>query len=85
MRISVKKNFNENSLKKKLSYDDLNNYNAAFSNLRTSGIIVMYRPGNFGLSKQGRKIADEIVNEKRKKYYDGLRILMIQIINQANI
>ena len=79
MRISVKKNFNENSLKKKLSNEDLKNYNDAFSNLCTSGIIVLYRPGNYGVSKQGRRIADEIVKEKRKKNYDGLRILMLQV------
>lgn len=44
MHISVKKNFNENTLKKKLSNNDLKNYNKSFSNLKNSGIIVMYRP-----------------------------------------
>ena len=43
MRISVKKNFDEHSLKKKLSNEDLKNYNKVFSNLCNSGIIVMYR------------------------------------------
>ena len=75
----VKKNFNEHSLKKKLSENDLKNYNKAFSNLCNSGIIVMYRQENFGVSKQGRKIADEIVEQKRLSIYDGLRILMLQI------
>lgn len=79
MRISVKKNFNEHSLKKKLSDDDLKEYNKAFSNLCTSGIIVMYRPGNFGVSKQGRRITDEIVEQKRQDKYAGLRILMLQV------
>lgn len=44
VHISVKKNFNENTLKKKLSNNDLKNYNKSFSNLKNSGIIVMYRP-----------------------------------------
>ncbi|AMK14671.1 hypothetical protein [Methanobrevibacter olleyae] len=79
MRISVKKNFNEHSLKKRLSNDDLKEYNKAFSNLCTSGIIVMYRPGNFGVSKQGRRITDEIVEQKRQKIYSDLRILILQV------
>lgn len=79
MRVSVKKNFNEHTLKKKLSNEDLKNYKEAFSNLCNSGIIVMYRPGNFGVSKEGRKITDEIVEQKRQNKYAGLRILMLQI------
>lgn len=79
MRISVKKNFNEKTLKKKLSNKDLKNYNKAFSNLCASGIIVMYRPGNFGVSKQGRRITNEIVEQKRQDNYAGLRILMLQV------
>ena len=78
MRISVKKNFNEHTLKKKLSDGDLKNYNEAFSNLCNSGIIVMYRPGNYGVSKEGRRITDEIVEQKRKRIYGNLRILMLQ-------
>ena len=79
MRISVNKNINEHSLKKKLSNDDLKNYKKAFSNLSACGIIVMYRPGNFAVSKQGRRITDEIVEQKRQNKYDGLRILMLQV------
>lgn len=79
MRISVNKNVNEHSLKKKLSNEDLKNYNQAFSNLCACGIIVMYRPGNFGVSKQGRRITDEVVDQKRKDKYAGLRILMLQV------
>jgi hypothetical protein len=79
MRISVNKNFDEHSLKKKLSNEDLKNYNKAFSNLCACGIIVKYRPGNFGVSKQGRRITDEIVEQKRQDRYESLRILMLQI------
>ena len=79
MRISVNKNVNEHSLKKKLSNEDLKNYNKAFSNLCNSAIIVMYRPGNFGVSKQGRRITNEIVEQKRQDKYAGLRILMLQV------
>ena len=79
MRISVNKNVNEHSLKKKLSNEDLKNYNDAFSNLCSCGIIVMYRPGNFGVSKQGRRITDEVVDQKRKDKYAGLRMLLLQV------
>ena len=79
MRISVKKNFDEHTLKKKLSNKDLKNYKKAFSNLCTSGIIVMYRPGNYGVSKKGREVADELVEQKRANIYSNLRILMLQI------
>lgn len=79
MKISVKKNFNEHTLKKKLSDEDLKNYNEAFSNLFNSGIIVMYRPGNYGVSKEGRRITYEIVEQKRESIYDNLRILMLQV------
>ncbi len=39
----------------------------------------MYGPGNFGVSKQGRRITDEIVEQKRQNKYGGLRILMLQV------
>lgn len=79
MRVSVKKNFNEHTLKKKLSNEDLKNYKKSFSNLCACGIIEMYRPGNFAVSKQGRRITDEIVEQKRKNIYENLRILMLQV------
>ena len=79
MRISVNKNVNEHSLKKKLRNEDLKNYNKAFSNLCNSGIIVMYRPGNFGVSKQGRRITNEKKKKKKQDKYAGLRILMLQV------
>ena len=62
-----------------MSDEYLKNYNEAFSNLCNSGIIVMYRPGNYGVSKEGRWITDEIVEQKRKRIYDNLRILMLQV------
>ena len=79
MRISVNKNINEHSLKKKLSNEDLKNYKKAFSNLCACGIIEIYRPGNYAVSKQGRRITDEIVMQKRQNKYAGLRILMLQV------
>lgn len=79
MRISVKKNFDEHTLKKKLSDEDLKNYKEAFSNLCNSGIIVMYRPGNYGVPQEGRKITNEMVEQKRQNIYSNLRILMLQI------
>ena len=79
MRISVKKNFDEHTLKKKLSDEDLKNYKEAFSNLCNSGIIVMYRPGNYGVPQEGRKITNEMVEQKRQNIYGNLRILVLQI------
>ena len=40
----------------------------------------MYRQDNFGVSKQGRRITDEIVEQKRLEKYQGLRILMLQVM-----
>ena len=77
MRISVNKNVNEHSLKKKLSNEDLKNYKKAFSNLCNSGIIVMYRPGNFGVSKQGRRITDEIVELYRQEKYRAIIVIFL--------
>ena len=79
MRISVKKNFDEHTLKKKLSQKDLKNYKEAFSNLCACGIIVKYRDENYAVSKQGRHITDEIVEQKRQNKYAGLRILLLQV------
>ena len=79
MKISVKKNFDEHTLKKKLSDEDLKNYKEAFSNLCNSGIIVMYRPGNYGVPQEGRKITNEMVEQKRRNIYGNLRILMLQV------
>lgn len=40
-------------------------------------IIVMYRPGNYGISKKGRILADKIVELKRRKIYENLRIMIL--------
>ena len=57
--------------------EDLKNYDEAFSNLCNNGIIIMYGLGNYGVPKEGRRITDEIVNQKKKRIYGNLRILML--------
>ncbi len=68
MHISVKKNFDENSLKKKLSNEDLKNYKKSFSNLKHSGLIVMYRPGNYGISKKVELSLKKLSSQKERTY-----------------
>lgn len=76
-KFSVNKNFNLHTLKKKLSNEDKKNFKRAFDNLYHCGIIETYRSENYCVSKEGRKIAQEIVNQKRAKIYDGLRIMIM--------
>lgn len=77
MNISIHKNVNDETIKKKLTNNDLKNYNKSIKNLKKSGLIVIYRNKNYGLSKSGRKVAYEIVEERRKKFYEELTILSL--------
>ncbi len=76
MRISVNKNVREETIKKKLPDKYLKDFNSALSTLLKSGLIVKYRPHNYGLSQDGRILVDKIVELKRSKIYDGLKILI---------
>lgn len=76
MNISIKKNINEETIKKKLSKKDLKNYRKAQKNLINSGLMVKYRSKNYGLSQKGRIVANIIVKDRNKKFYKDLTILM---------
>lgn len=79
MHISVNKNVKEETIKKKLPDKYLKGFNKALSNLLKSGLLVRYRAHNYGVSKKGRIIANEIMKSKREKAYEGLKILMYTI------
>lgn len=81
MRISVNKNVREETIKKKLPDKYLNDFNNALSNLLKSGLLVKYRPHNYGLSQKGRILVDNIVELKRNNVYKGLKILIFTQIN----
>lgn len=54
MRITVNKNVREETIRKKLPDKYLINFDKALSNLIKRGIVVRYRPHNYGLSQKGR-------------------------------
>ena len=74
MRISINKNVQEETIKKKLPDKYLKTFNKAFSNLLKSGLVVKYRAHNYGVSQEGRILIDEIVKLKMKEQYVGLTI-----------
>lgn len=75
--ISVKKNINEDTIKKKLPDNHLKKFPKSLNNLKKSGLIVRYRNNNWAVSKKGREVTHLIVKQKREKYYKNLsRILL---------
>ena len=77
MNISVKKNITEETIKKKLPNDFLVEFNKSLKNLLSMGLIVKYRPHNYGLSKRGRIVSRKIKERNDEKLYSNLRILML--------
>ena len=83
MKTSVNKNFNKNTIKKKLKTEELPFFEKSFNNLIKSGIIVKYRKENYGISKKGRIIQNIILNNERKEKYSNLNRILI-IINDIH-
>lgn len=78
MHISVNKNVHEKTIKKKLPEKYSKEVKKDLKKLLNSGILIRYRPHNYGLSKKGRILADKIVKQKRKNTYNCLdKILYI--------
>lgn len=75
--ISVNKNVNIKTIKKKMPDKYLAGFPYAFKHLVHLGIIVKYRPDNYGVSKEGRKITHTILENRRKIMYKGLRIIQL--------
>lgn len=77
MHISVNKNVNGDTLKKKLPDKYHKDFSKAIKNLLHKGLLVTYRPNNYGVPKKGRSVIDHIVKERQKDIYKGLRIMMV--------
>lgn len=77
MCISVNKNVNEDTIKKKLPDKYHKDFSKAIKNLLSKGILVRYRHKNYGVSKEWRVIIAYIVEERHKDRYGDLRILML--------
>ena len=78
LKISVSKNINEDTIKKKLPSKYHKDFSKSLNNLKASGLIVKYRQNNWGVSKNGRKVIHLIVEQKREEHYQNLnRILLI--------
>ena len=76
INISVKKNISEETIKKKMPDEFMPKFNKSLKNLLSRGLMVRYRPHNYGLSKEGRIIAKKIKEKNEKELYSNLRILM---------
>ena len=78
MSISVKKNISEETLKNKLPDDHIKNFSKNRDSLKAKGLIVKYRPGNYGVPKLGRIVARKLLEKSRNKKYNDLnRILLV--------
>ncbi|WP_406533490.1 hypothetical protein [Methanobrevibacter sp.] len=74
--ITIKKNIIEETIKKKLPNAFLPEFNKSLKNLLAKGLLVKYRPHNYGLSKDGRVISRKIKDNNQKELYSNLRILI---------
>ena len=77
MCISVKKNVNEETLKKKLPDKYSSEFNFALKSLLHKGILVKYRPHNYGVSKEGRILAYKLKELEDNDLYSDLRLLLL--------
>ncbi|MDO5810434.1 MAG: hypothetical protein Q4Q37_05010 [Methanobrevibacter sp.] len=77
MNISIKKNVREETIKKKMPDAYLKDFNKSIKNLIAMGLLVVYRPHNYGLSKEGRLISKRIKESYQSDFYSNLKILMI--------
>ena len=67
---------NNITIKKKMPNAFLPEFNKSLKNLLAKGLLVKYRPHNYGLSKEGRVISRKIKDNNQKELYSNLRILM---------
>ena len=77
LSISINKNIDEHAIKKKMPNDFMLKFNKSLKNLLSSGLLVRYRPHNYGLSKKGRDVSKFIKEKHQNELYSGLRILML--------
>lgn len=77
MNISIKKNVREETIKKKMPDAYLKDFNKSIKHLVLLGLLVVYRPHNYGLSKEGRLISKRIKESYQRDFYSSLKILMI--------
>lgn len=75
--ISVKKNIREETIKKKMPNKYLKDFNKSLKHLIAMGLVIVYRPHNYGLSKDGRTISQKIKEKHQADLYSSLRILML--------
>lgn len=55
----------------------LKDFNKSLNHLIAIGLVVVYRPHNYGLSKDGREISQKLKEKHQTNLYSSLRILMI--------
>lgn len=70
------KNIREETIKKKMPNNYLKDFNKSLKHLISMGLIVVYRPHNYGLSQTGRTISLKLKNKHQEDLYLNLRILM---------
>ena len=75
--VSVQKNIREETIKKKMPNSYLKDFNKSLKHLIAIGLVVVYRPHNYGLSKDGRKISQKLKEKHQANLYSNLKILMI--------
>ena len=77
MHISINKNVNGDTLKKKLPNKYHKDFSKAIKNLLHKGYLVTSRPHNYGVPQEGRVIINYILEERQNEIYKGLRILIV--------
>jgi len=81
MRISVKKNVSENTIKRKLPDDHLKDFSKNMNKLISKGLVVRYRVGNYGVPKLGRVITRKLLEKSRNKKYHYLKKILLLVEN----
>ena len=77
LHISPSKNVNEKTLKKKLPSRYHPELSKTIKSLHSKGLLRYYRKENYALTKEGKKIAEELAAKLIKDIYSDLRILLV--------
>jgi Mn-dependent DtxR family transcriptional regulator len=77
LHISPSKNVSEKTIKKKLPSTYHSELSNTIKSLHSKGLLRYYRKENYALTKEGKKIAEELAAKLITDIYSDLRILLV--------
>ena len=77
LHISQSKNVNKKTIQKKLPSKYHSELNDIIKGLHSKGLLRYYRNENYALTKEGKRIAEDLAKKLIKDLYSDLRILLV--------